>query len=1054
VITFRKFAAGSNGKLIRMYFTETSPGETNERTVDAAGRQLDPGGRLTSYYTARNAGPIWRQDMPASVAQALGLNPNCAPQNEELDRLFEGKRADTGAAWSKNKREISGYDFTFSPHKSVTLAAEFAASPAESAAIREAIWRANEAAMRYIAQEIGYARRGNGGQDGAEPGDVGWVSFRHHIARPTLPVRDGRTGATYLMEAPIAGDPHDHIHNAMFNLVVTEDGRVGSLDTQRLHSRVHEFGAFAQAVLADELRRLGISVGYDEKEQAVVALGIPQIAVETFSKSREQILGNAKAFADAQGLDWNEISAEKKAEILSQAGLAARLEKHGSKNDRDIWRAQADAIGWTHATVLNEMAHPVLPDAERFERAYAFAARHLAREFHTAAVIDHDKLRTYAARGLIAVGVAGGDKDIDHVVALIEQKGIELKGENVTLVSAWIKTKSASGSTKEALRVTNSAQIRVEEDLKREAARAALDKSGSLPTAAIRQAIAGSGLDFESEPDHGAAQKAAIYALGRGGALTLLTGVAGAGKSTLLRPLVTAWKADTRFDARGREIIGVSTAWNQADQLQETGIEWTRALDPFLKAVEKGEIALTQNTILVIDEISQIAPRPMLQLLELQARTGMTIKALGDREQAQAIEAGDTIEIIRRALPKSERPEILSTIRQLKTRDREIAGLFRDANAKEALEMKRDDGTAILAGGDYDQVVARIADLYLTRRDILQAAGSKRGITISALTNEDAANISKAIRSRLKERGEIGANEIVYRAVAPGGDKDRRLFELPVAIGDSLRLYQRTRATVHGKNVPFGNNGHIVKVVGQNADGLVLEDKKGRIGEAAWENLIDKKTGRLMLGFGHALTIDAAQGLTSDEHINALPRGTAGITAFKAYVAESRAKGDTWTIISEAAVFEAEKRSRALGDAKPVEFADLWKRIGADMSEKPYKALALDLVDATRRARNRTVDSFISQSHTLHAWASQGHDAGRHARETAQETTFSAKLADQLAEFNEAVKRNVAQFRDIIQGVDAHLRGKRAEPQSPRQAPEAPPTAAPAPQPSSPSPGP
>ena len=59
--------------------------------------------------------------------------------------------------------------------------------------------------------------------------------------------------------------------------------------------------------------------------------------------------------------------------------------------------------------------------------------------------------------------------------------------------------------------------------------------------------------------------------------------------------------------------------------------------------------------MLVIDEISQIGPRPMLELLELQARTGLTIKAIGDREQAQAIEAGDTIEIMRRGAARGGR---------------------------------------------------------------------------------------------------------------------------------------------------------------------------------------------------------------------------------------------------------------------------------------------------------------------------------------------------------------------------------------------------------------
>lgn len=116
----------------------------------------------------------------------------------------------------------------------------------------------------------------------------------------------------------------------------------------------------------------------------------------------------------------------------------------------------------------------------------------------------------------------------------------------------------------------------------------------------------------------------------------------------------------------------------------------------------------------------------MLKLLELQVQTGMTIKALGDREQAQSIEAGDTIEIMRRALPKSALPELLRTVRQDWERDRKIAGLFREGRAAGALKMKRDDGTALLVGGDQDQVVEAIADLYIERRDHLRVAGSRR----------------------------------------------------------------------------------------------------------------------------------------------------------------------------------------------------------------------------------------------------------------------------------------------------------------------------------------
>ena len=137
-------------------------------------------------------------DMPALVAEAIGMDPRNMPRDKELSRLFEGKRADNGEAWSVHKRKHSGFDFVFSPHKSVSLAAEFAATPSESAAYWHAVDRANDRAMRYAAQVLGWARKGAGGEDGADAGAVGWVSFRHHTARPTLHLQDGRAGQTYL----------------------------------------------------------------------------------------------------------------------------------------------------------------------------------------------------------------------------------------------------------------------------------------------------------------------------------------------------------------------------------------------------------------------------------------------------------------------------------------------------------------------------------------------------------------------------------------------------------------------------------------------------------------------------------------------------------------------------------------------------------------------------------------------------------------------------------------------------------------------------------------
>ena len=1060
-MTFRKLAADSAGTLIRAYFTENTPQPTHDFRTEP-GKELDSGGRLTSYYTGRDSRATWRPDMPENVARALGVDARTMPKDADLDRLFEAKRADTGEAWTEHKRKVSAYDLTLAPHKSVTLAAEFAATPAESAMIWHAIDRANDATMRYVAREVGWARKGKGGEDGAEPGAVGWVSFRHHTARPTLPVQDGADGATYLAQSPIGGDPHAHIHNALFNLVVTENGRIGSLDTQRLHSRVHEFGAFFQARLADELRTLGARIGYDKNQQAVVLEAIPELAVDTFSKGRRQVLGSAKAYAAAQGLEWDQISVEGKFKILSAAGLAARLKKHGDKNDREIWRDQAEAIGWTHRTVLAEATHVALSDAARFDSAYRFAAQHLAREFHTAAVIDHDKLRMYAARGLIGTGIAGGAGDIDRVVALIEERGLTLKGEHVALIV---------GLSGERVRVTNTAQVRIEESLAAEAGRTATDKSGALSHAAIRAAIAASGLDFDSEPDHGAAQKAAIYALGQGGALSLLTGVAGAGKTTLLKPLVAAWQADTRWEPGGREVVGLATGWKQADALKDAGINRTVAMEPLLQSIKSGEFQASRNTVLVIDEISQVAPRAMLTLLQLQRQTGLTIKALGDREQAQSVEAGDAIEIMRRVLPKEAMPELLSTVRQMgrnaaETRHlRKIAGLFRGtepdpdsvadrtakrrgrridgpriANAsaefdaedlqnhhlrevREALALKRRDGTARFIGGDQDQVVGRIADFYMERRDALIAAGSKRAVTISALTNVDSADLSRAIRDRMKARGELRDDERIYDAVDQRGEQ----YAIPIATGDKLRLFRRTWARIEGKGGSIGNNGDIVEVVGRMANGLILRNKDGRVGEVEWRRLEDKATGRLLVGFGHAMTIDAAQGITSDEHINALPRGTAGMTGFTAYVAESRARGTTWTMISDEATFDAVRGRRALGDLTPIKAEDMWEKVAGDMAAKPYKALGMDLLQAAREDREMAIRAFMKDGHKLEAMDLDSRNLGREIRDRLQADAVRGSIPALLASLDRAIAASETTLTGPISDREAHLRALRAE---------------------------
>nr|MDQ2735369.1 conjugal transfer protein TraA [Pseudomonadota bacterium] len=94
MITFRKIAAGGDGKRLSAYLREAT-------TLEDANR------KLAAYYGGWDARGTWRRDMSPEIAQALGIDANQPPSDEALARLFEARRADTGEKWTNTKRVIS-----------------------------------------------------------------------------------------------------------------------------------------------------------------------------------------------------------------------------------------------------------------------------------------------------------------------------------------------------------------------------------------------------------------------------------------------------------------------------------------------------------------------------------------------------------------------------------------------------------------------------------------------------------------------------------------------------------------------------------------------------------------------------------------------------------------------------------------------------------------------------------------------------------------------------------------------------------------------------------
>ncbi len=547
--------------------------------------------------------------------------------------------------------------------------------------------------------------------------------------------------------------------------------------------------------------------------------------------------------------------------------------------------------------------------------------------------IDEGAIRLCATRGLIASGLETA-AEVDAVVDLLVS-GEVLEDEAPTrLVVRQVRGPRGE----DALRYTTTGHVERETRLVSLARLIAADKSQALTGTEINDAAARSGLRFDGA--HGEAQMAAMRAIGLGGRISAVVGAAGSGKTTLLTPLVTAWQD------RQRRVYGVAVAWRQAQALGDVGIPAAQcfAVAAFLARARSGKIALSRETVVILDEVSLVSVKDFLDLLEIQAQFGLTLVAVGDPLQGQAIQAGGAVDLLRRALGHAEVREISTTVRQVTEFERSLAGWLRTGKVDEALTALRSMGRAKLAAGGYDEAVEAVADLWeaLTTSHSVDLAYK---LAILTSTARDVLAIGGAIRERRRNVGDVGPDLVRVDAT----DQTGAQFELALAIGDRVRLFARTNA--RGGRAVLGVNGTVVSVVAVEPDGLVLRNAQGRQGLVAWDTLRDPDTGRIRLSYGDALTVSAGQGLTATEAILALPAGSATIDRAGAYVGLSRHRNLSHLLIGEAADRREVAARRPLGDGREIREADIWENVVRNLSRRDERLGALDLLDETHALR-------------------------------------------------------------------------------------------------------
>jgi len=969
VATFSRIAADAALAEVARYYDQV------ELEADIA--------RAASYYQGEGAVSV-APGLDARWQDLLDVHPGEAPDRAGMLRFLSAEDA-TGKPTLPGQIKHLAYDLTFSASKEVSV--QWAAEPnAARRAIYEAAHRgAVRDTMEEVSRRLGWTRRGAGSSEEV-PGEIAWAACQHYTARPEA------SGTT--------ADPNIHSHVLIRNAVLTVGGHIGAIDSMRLNGVVKEIGALYHMRVASRLADAGIAVELDRNGVAAAVAGTPAEAVDLFSKRGEQVTAAARGFAEQQGLDWDSLPVARRTALEREAAGISRAGKSDGKISFEGWREDlagagiemTDPIGRTPAPDRSPEAR-----AARAVQAWPVAARGIGGAFEAEAVLDETVLRTHAARALIPLG-GGTLEDVGAVMDQVERRGVIVHGQVTQLIC---------GQENSRLRYTTQAQLDAEAGIVAMGRAAAADRTGALTReeldAAITKTLTAKGRELNP------GQLDMAVALSTRGRLALGIGVAGAGKTTLLEPVVAAYQDPARPGGAYR-VFGIATAWRQAGALRGAGIAdagpgsldaaEAASAQPASKArgrrgrrqgrseelaaaralrdqgidgqsifataallahYEKGRLAVNDRSVVVIDEVSQLGVRDAYRLLDMQAATGCRILAIGDDKQCQAVEAGDVIDLFRRAIP-DQVPELLETVRQLTDEQKALAALFRDGKpeaVEKALRMKAADGALQVVPGGTDAVYEAAGRVWTQMADEAAEKGWEFGL--SAPTHGHARAASAVIRGIRRERGEITGPDRAIECVDGRGARGEQ-YGLQLAAGDRVRLFTKVGGQAldaegrrcRGRPVKVGANGDVVQVAGFTAQGFTVE-KDGRQVEVTWQSLRDKDAGRVKLSAGEVHTIDASQGATGHLWGNLMPDGAA-IGMRRGYVSESRQRVRTYTVVGEDAERQAIGRERGFGSRAEVTADDVLKHMAKALARVTEKTSALKFSEAIAPLREPALD--------------------------------------------------------------------------------------------------
>jgi hypothetical protein len=767
---------------------------------------IGPGGQV--LVKRRQSGAAEEREA-AAVAAYLAAHPYAS-----ATELAEVRAAERGT----DPRQVPYFDLTVDVVKSVSVlhasyrvAARQASErgePGQAAMfdaradeIEAALLDAAREAVAWLEQHATYTRTG------------------HHSAR-TGEWRDGDglVASVFLHHISRDGDPHLHIHIAVWNRVQRADQadeKWRTLDSRSLHNQRLALAPVTDRIMETRLSALGYAMVPRKDGNGAEVGGVSQDVMDLFSSRSRALTPELKALigqyqkihgkppskrtiwllGQQAAQNTRRTKAEARRTVAGQAGTAEpTAAQRLAAWEAQTARREVRALSAVHQQVAQFAAErggrapAVLDDAAKWKAARVAVAE--VQRHH--AVWSMAQLRFEVHR---ALPVLPPGADAEAVVTEVARLAVcGRAGTEVIQVTA----PDLTDVTSMGVRASDGGSIYRPPNEERYCTLAHLDAEQQILTAATRTVPR----LVTAEQARAAVERTGLTAGQRDAVITMLTATtattalmapAGAGKSHTMAEFARLWTTFT-----GRRVIGLATSTSAARVLASEGLAESYNIAQFLGKIEGSDelrrpIPLHQDDVLVLDEASQLSTVDLVMIQEAARQAGARLVLTGDTEQLGAVEAGGMFRLLIREVPCAE----LHEVRRFDAAWE--AGASARLRAGDFAAYAVYDRHGRMRGADQDAAIDRAASMWLA--DHLQG----KTVLLLAGSNPEAAELSRRVQAKLIRLGTVRRP---HAALSDGNQ---------AGTGDLIRARLNTKINAGGRELTNRDTLRITGWMGSDA---------------------------------------------------------------------------------------------------------------------------------------------------------------------------------------------------------------------------------------------